>query len=153
MNRLQKKGVRTIGVGKIANIFNDMGFDESYPEKGNRACIERTLDLLKRRSDEAEFIFVNLVDTDQEYGHRRDPVGYHDAVARIDAELPRMYSLLSQEDQFIVTADHGCDPTFRGSDHTREYVPLLVRNGMAGSSLGAHPNFTQVAKLVEEWLL
>ena len=152
MDRLRAKGVKTIGVGKVANIFNDMGFDASYPEKGNPACIRRTIDLLKQHSSRPEFIFVNLVDTDQEFGHRRDPRGYHDAVVAIDSSLPEIHALLGRGDQFILTADHGCDPTFRGTDHTREYVPLLVRAGKRSCSLGVSSDFTRVSDLVESWL-
>ncbi|MEM7671833.1 MAG: phosphopentomutase [Verrucomicrobiota bacterium] len=153
MDQLQSSGIETLGVGKIGNIFNDQGFDRSYPEKGNPDCIARSLELLSESPSRSQFVFVNLVDTDQEFGHRRDPVGYHDAVAAIDAKIPEVLARLRPDDQFIITADHGCDPTFRGTDHTREYVPLLVWGAESGKDLGVSSSFCRVAELVEGWLL
>lgn len=153
MDILLGNRVETIAVGKIGNIFNDRGFTHSFPEKGNPACITKTLEILQSEPSSPQLIFVNLVDTDQEFGHRRDPVGYHNAVAAIDQALPEVYSLLGPEDQFIITADHGCDPTFRGTDHTREYVPILVRQSGEVASLGIHPGLDRVAELARAWLL
>ena len=153
MDILGEQGVETIGVGKIGNIFNDRGFTHSFPEKGNPACIQKTFDLLHIPNEKPQLIFVNLVDTDQEFGHRRDPVGYHDCVAAIDAALPELYSLLSDDDQLIITADHGCDPTFRGTDHTREYVPLLVLQPGIIKSHGMQPSLSYVSELTKSWLL
>ncbi|MGB0370406.1 MAG: phosphopentomutase [Opitutales bacterium] len=152
MDDLQRRGIETIGVGKIGNIFNERGFDASYPEKGNPACIDKTLALLDAPAEKSQFLFVNLVDTDQEFGHRRDPQGYHDAVAAIDAMIPRVLDRLGPDDQFIITADHGCDPTFRGTDHTREYVPLLIWSSEPTRNLGVRPSFAYVAEQVRGWL-
>ncbi len=154
LDRLQREGVRTIGVGKIGDIFNMQGICESFPEKGNNACLERLYWLLGRKGDavpdgaagpsgnssdgngcrgesipdnrENRFIFVNLVDTDMHFGHRRDVRGYFDAVSAVDRGLEKAYSMMKEGSALIITADHGCDPSFRGSDHTREYVPLLA---------------------------
>lgn len=131
MDHLRDGGVETVAVGKIGSIFNEQGIDISHHDAGNAACMKRTLEIAGEDSGKDRFVFVNLVDTDMIYGHRRDPQGYHDAVAVIDAMLPSLESKLDDGDLLIVTGDHGCDPTFKGTDHTREYVPLLVRT--AGS--------------------
>jgi phosphopentomutase len=133
LDHLRKNKIKTIAVGKIGDIFNGQGVAESYPDKGNPACLDRTIELLKEKSREPRFIFVNLVDTDMIYGHRRDPQGYHDAVAATDSRLEEIENLMGNEDALIVSADHGCDPTYKGTDHTREFVPFLCYR-KAGSS-------------------
>lgn len=151
LDRLTDRGVTTIGVGKIGDIFNEQGIAESYHDKGNPACIERTLKLIEEQPLRDECIFVNLVDTDMYYGHRRDIQGYYESVEATDAALGKMQELMGEEDILIVTADHGCDPGFKGTDHTREYVPLLVyRKDSAGNSLGIPDSFSYVAELVEK---
>ena len=148
LDKLSNAGVRTRAIGKIGDIFAGQGIDDNFPEKGNPACLKRTLELLKEEAENPEFIFVNLVDTDMIYGHRRDPQGYHDAVAAIDAELPNLMEALDTGDWLIITADHGCDPTYRGTDHTREHVPLLIYEKgreRAGASLGVRDSFADLA--------
>lgn len=148
MDVLSSAGVRTRAVGKIGDIFGGQGIDDNFPEKGNPACLERTRQLLETPLEVPEFIFVNLVDTDMIYGHRRDPLGYHDAVAGIDAALPGLMELLEDGDWLVVTADHGCDPTHPGTDHTREHVPLLIYEkgrGAPGRSLGIRRSFADLA--------
>lgn len=144
---LQAEGVETVAIGKIGDIFNEKGIDKSFHDSGNNACIDRVLLCLREPTSKHQFLFVNLVDTDMLYGHRRDIKGYHDAVQRIDEQLPALCELMSQDDILFITADHGCDPSFKGSDHTREYVPLLVyRKGIAGSDLGVRQSFCDVAQ-------
>lgn len=121
---LRSHGIQTVGIGKIGDIFCERGIDESYHDRGNKACLARTEEVLRKRAAD-QFIFVNLVDTDMIYGHRRDVEGYFNAVSDIDRELERILKLLTPDDILVITADHGCDPTFSGSDHTREYVPIL----------------------------
>lgn len=152
LDYLNEAGVKTIGVGKIGDIFNEQGILESHHDKGNPACLDRTVELLRRpASPGGELIFVNLVDTDMVYGHRRDVRGYFDAVSGIDAKLGEMLTLLAPGDLLVVSADHGCDPTYRGSDHTREHVPLLVyRAGHRGMSLGVRQGFSDLARTVAE---
>jgi len=123
---LSNRGVQTVGIGKIASIFNGQGIDVSYHDSGNKACIVRMLEVAANPSGQDMFVFVNLVDTDMIYGHRRDPQGYHDAVARIDSVVQELGARLELGDFLLITADHGCDPTFRGTDHTREHVPALL---------------------------
>jgi phosphopentomutase len=146
LDDLQSAGVKTVGVGKIGSIFNEQGIDVSHHDAGNEACLERTQRLAEEGSDRDQIVFVNLVDTDMVYGHRRDPAGYHDAVARIDAAIPKIRNSLNAGDVLVVTADHGCDPTFRGTDHTREYVPLLFeRAGGTGGGVGIRDTFADLA--------
>ncbi|NNF99406.1 MAG: phosphopentomutase [Desulfobacteraceae bacterium] len=147
LDHLVQNGVDTVGVGKIGDIFNQQGIARSYPDKGNDACLERVGRLLTDNTTGDRFIFVNLVETDMLYGHRRDIRGYHDAVRRIDEQLPDIIKLMNSDDLLVLTADHGCDPGFPGSDHTREYVPLLVyRPGVKGRSLGVRDSFGDVAR-------
>ncbi|MGA2479109.1 MAG: phosphopentomutase [Spirochaetia bacterium] len=144
---LQQHGVRTIGVGKIGDLFNESGLDESFHDKGNRNCMERLLMLGARTAPARQFIFANLIDTDMLYGHRRDTRGFRDAVSAIDSVLGPVLKTLERGDVLIITADHGCDPTFKGTDHTREYVPLLVyQPGYAARDLGLRRQFSDVAE-------
>jgi len=149
LDRLQEEGVQTVGIGKIGDIFNGQGLELSYPEKGNSACLDRLHTLLAEPAGRNQLIFVNLVDSDMHFGHRRDPGGYYRAVIEIDRTLPTIIDRLGPDDCLIITADHGCDPGFRGSDHTREYVPLLCfRPGKTGINLGIRSSFTDVAASV-----
>jgi len=138
----------------LLDHLNEQGIAESHHDKGNPACLERTIELLRKPSAaRGELIFVNLVDTDMVYGHRRDVQGYFDAVSAVDAGVRRMLPLLPNGDLLIVSADHGCDPTFRGSDHTREHVPLLAyRAGRPGRSLGVRQGYFDVARTLAELL-
>lgn len=152
LDHLLSQGVHTVGVGKIGDIFNLQGLGETYPDKGNVACLERTLGLMQNKKNHREFLFVNLVDTDMVWGHRRDPQGYHDCVAITDAWLPQFVDKMDDQDLLMVTADHGCDPTFRGSDHTREYVPLLVYSKKhPGVSLGIRSSFSDVSRTLADF--
>ena len=153
LEHLQQSGIRTVGVGKIGDIFNETGLSESFHDKGNPDCLERTAELLASPAAEGgEFIFVNLVDTDMIYGHRRDPQGYHDAVAQIDAALPGLISRMKEDELLILTADHGCDPSFRGTDHTREYVPVLIyHKGFSGRELGVRKGFFDLARTLADF--
>ena len=146
---LKDKGLKTTGVGKIGNIFNEQGLVTNYADKGNAACLERTAFLLSKAPREDEFVFVNLVDTDMIYGHRRDTEGYFGALKEIDTVLGTVIDNLSADDLLIITADHGCDPTFRGTDHTREYVPLLVyRKGSSSRNLGIRSGHDDIAATI-----
>ncbi len=153
LDHLQKQGVATAAVGKIGSIFNEGGIGRSYHDPGNPACLERTEKLLAEKAERDQFIFVNLVDTDMVYGHRRDPEGYSRAVAEIDSRLEGFAAALEEGDLLVITGDHGCDPTHHGSDHTREYVPLLVyQKGAAGENLGIRSSFTDLAQSLAEAL-
>lgn len=147
LDHLRDAGVETVAVGKIADIFNHQGVDVDHPDKGNPACLDRTLALARQTPSRPQLVFVNLVDTDMVYGHRRDPQGYHDSVAATDEALTDLVASLRPDDLLMITADHGCDPTFRGSDHTREHVPLIAyRPGRPGRNLGVRTSFADVAQ-------
>lgn len=147
LDHLSKKGVETVGVGKIGDIFSERGIDRSLHDKGNKACLERTLELLSNDPGRNQFIFVNLVDTDMNYGHRRNVKGYLDAVSEIDEYLPEMEAQLRDGDVMAISADHGCDPTFKGTDHTREYVPLLwLEKGGTPAALGVREQFSDMSQ-------
>ncbi len=152
LDHLKQNGVKTIGVGKIGNIFNEQGLTETFPEKGNQKCLEKTLHLLNHKSKTPTFTFVNLVDTDMIYGHRRDVNGYYQELQHIDSYIPKIKKLLAPDDLLIITADHGCDPTFRGTDHTREYVPLLVyQKTQPPANLGVRKTFADVAQSLTQF--
>lgn len=151
LDHLMRCGVETVGVGKINDIFNGQGVAVSFPDKGNNACLSRIAGLLRENDGGDRLIFANLVDTDMLYGHRRDIRGYHDAVRAIDGQLPHFVRLMNPEDLLVITSDHGCDPGFSGTDHTREHVPLLVyRPGADGRSLGVRESFSDVARSLAE---
>jgi phosphopentomutase len=143
LDALAAARVPVVGVGKIGDIFAGRGLDRSVHTKGNADGLARTaaeFDLLDRG-----LLFVNLVDTDMCFGHRRDVPGFAASLAEFDAWLPRFEAALRPRDLLAVTADHGCDPTFRGTDHTREYVPLLVRGGRP-ADLGVRATFADLGQ-------
>ena len=124
LTRLKEAGYPVIGVGKIEDIFAGVGITKAVHSKGNPACITATIQEMLTPGN--GLIFTNLVDTDMIYGHRNDPVGFARSLAEFDEALPRIMANLGQDDLLIITADHGCDPTTPSTDHSREYVPLLV---------------------------
>ena len=130
-SQFPKYGLSGVAVGKIGDIFNETGFGFSYHDKGNDQCLARMTEIVTRNNPEIperSVVFVNLVDTDTLYGHRRDPSGYGREIMRISRYLEGFCGLMRDTDVLYFTADHGCDPCFKGTDHTREYVPLLVFN-------------------------
>lgn len=114
-----------IAIGKTADIFAHQGISETIKATGNMALFDATLHALKQAPDKT-LIFTNFVDFDSSYGHRRDVAGYAAALEAFDARLPELAKILQPDDIVVITADHGCDPTWPGSDHTREYIPVLV---------------------------
>ena len=151
LEMLAAHGVKTIGVGKIPDIYDGQGIAEPVHTEGNADGLRRTASLLGSMED--GFLFVNLVDTDMLYGHRRDPVGYARALSEIDAALPSIASALREGDVLVLTADHGNDPTFPGTDHTREYVPILAYSpGRAsGVDVGTRQGFCDLGATVAEY--
>ena len=131
---LKEAGYETLGVGKIEDIFAHQGLTGSNHAAGNPACIEAALEYMDKDFDGV--LFINLVDTDSIYGHRRDVEGYGKALEYFDEKLPEFQKKMGDDDLMIITADHGCDPTYKGTDHTREYAPLLI---WKKSLTGQHP--------------
>lgn len=124
LNHLKDANYDVIGIGKIADIFDNEGLTKSTRIKNNQDGCLKTLEVMKE--DFNGLCFVNLVDFDMEYGHRRDPIGYGKAIEDFDVYLGQMKELLTERDILMICADHGNDPTYRGTDHTREKVPLLI---------------------------
>lgn len=144
---LKAKGIATYGIGKIYDIFAGQGVEPHVTTKSNADGMQKTVESLGKVK--SGFIFTNLVDTDMVYGHRRDVNGYKKALEDIDVWLGDFVKLLQDDDLLLITADHGCDPTFKGSDHTREAVPLLVyQKNRPGKDLGIRQGFWDVAATV-----
>jgi phosphopentomutase len=151
LDRIEAAGHQTVAVGKIRDIFDGKGITEHLPAPpDDDAKVDAILDALDRI--ESGFIFANLVDFDAKYGHRRDSEGMAENISRFDARLPELLDALDPEDLFIFTADHGNDPTFRGTDHTRERVPLLAVGGGESRDLGVRDGFSDVGATVAVWL-
>ncbi|BAF59392.1 hosphopentomutase [Pelotomaculum thermopropionicum SI] len=150
LNLLAENGVTVTAVGKVEDIFAGEGITRSVPTRGNADGLDQALKLMQ--SDTAGLIFTNLVDFDMLYGHRNNARGYADALEELDRRLPELFRLLREDDVAIFTADHGCDPTTPGTDHTREYVPLLVYGApvRSGINLGVRETFADVAATVAE---
>ncbi|HEX6218893.1 MAG TPA: phosphopentomutase [Sphingomicrobium sp.] len=141
-------GRDVVTVGKIADIFAHSGTGTELKASGNSAMFDRTLDGLGRLGD-GGLEFVNFLDFDSEYGHRRDVAGYAAALEAFDLRLPELFRAMKPEDLLVITADHGCDPTWKGSDHTRELVPVLAYgSSVPGRSLGRRSSFADVAASV-----
>lgn len=152
LDRLAAKGRPIATIGKIGDIFAHRNTGEELKPFGNAAMFAAALDTFGRLPDDG-FCFVNLVDFDTEYGHRRDIPGYAAALEAFDRELPKLEALLRRGDLAIVTADHGNDPSWPGTDHTREHVPILAFGpGLPGQPLGRRESFADIAATLGEWL-
>jgi len=145
---LAQNGKTVYGVGKIEDIFCMRGITKSNHAAGNAACMEATFAAMKEDFD--GLLFVNLVDFDMVYGHRRDVQGYAKALETFDAQIPAIKALMGDDDILILTADHGCDPCHSGTDHTREHVPVLVwgRNICQGVNLGVRDTYADLSATV-----
>jgi phosphopentomutase len=150
LDRIEDAGHASVAVGKIRDIFAGRGITEHLPAPpDDNAKMDAILEALDRV--ESGIIFANLVDFDAKYGHRRDPEGMAGNIKRFDDRLPELLDTLTEEDLMIITADHGNDPTFRGTDHTRERVPLLIV-GIGPRDLGVSEGFSDVGATVAAWL-
>ncbi|SEI66736.1 phosphopentomutase [Bhargavaea ginsengi] len=150
MNELQDGGFQVIAVGKISDIFNGEGVTDSVRTSSNMDGVDKLLEVMGR--DFEGLSFTNLVDFDALFGHRRDPEGYGNALAEFDARLPEIMDALGEDDLLIITADHGNDPTAPGSDHTREYVPIIMASPRfnAGGELPLQKTFASVGATVAD---
>lgn len=149
---LQSKGVRTVSVGKIASLFGHVGFDESIKTKGNAHGIRETIATIREaaESNQPTFIWTNLVDFDELYGHRNDPQGFGEALEEFDRAIPELIEALPDDGRLLLTADHGNDPTYPGTDHTRERVPILIvqKGGKEGTDVGTRATFADHAATI-----
>lgn len=143
--------MKVAAVGKISDIFAHRGVTTSTKATGLPALIDATIDKIKQEPDNT-LIFTNLVNFDQDFGHRRDPAGYADALAYFDQRLEEVIVSMSDEDLLLITADHGCDPTWVGTDHTREYIPILAyRHGIESVNLGARTSFADIGQTLADF--
>jgi phosphopentomutase len=151
LEALQKAGVRTLGVGKIEDIFSRQGLDGSDHTGDNATSLDATVRFLRQAGDPT-LVFANLVDFDMVYGHRRDVEGYGRCLEELDRRLPEVVAELGEGDWLFLTADHGCDPTAPGTDHTREYTPMVAFSpgGTAGTRLPDRATFADLGATVAD---
>jgi phosphopentomutase len=148
LDHITEAGKKVFGVGKIMDIFNGRGISGNKKSKDNNEGIDNTLDWMKL--DFEGLIFTNLVDFDMHFGHRRDVEGYANCLVEFDQRLPEIMAAMREDDLLILTADHGNDPTFKGTDHTREYVPVLAygKSIEAGAELGTLLTFADIGATI-----
>lgn len=145
---LKKNDLNVIGVGKIEDIFTGQGITEAVHTKDNMDGVDKTLEYIKE--DNKGLIFTNLVDFDMKWGHRRDPKAYGEGLEAFDKRLPEILDAMRDDDALFITADHGCDPTAKGTDHTREYVPFLAygKNLKNNVNLGTRKGFADMGQTI-----
>lgn len=167
LNEIKDNGGKVIGIGKIEDIFSKSGITHAIHTGSNKEGLELTLKAVKnelpleeiayekaKSYNDKEIIFTNLVDTDMLYGHRNDPKGYGKAIEEIDTYIKPIIDAMKEDDLLIITADHGCDPTVPGTDHTREKVPVLIYSKSLKScnNLGELEGFDTIANYIREWI-
>ena len=150
LSALNDEDLDVVCIGKIASIYDSMGVTEDLTAKNNQQSIDQTIHALEQ--DTHGLIFSNLVDFDMLYGHRRDTAGFAKALEHFDSSLPHIERAMRNDDLMIITADHGNDPTFPGTDHTREYAPLLVygKSARPGVNLGTRGSLADIGQTVGE---
>ncbi|TVS12515.1 MAG: phosphopentomutase [Wenzhouxiangella sp.] len=152
LDKLVAAGGEVLAVGKIADIYAHSGISREIKADGNMALFDATLAAVDE-AGERSLVMTNFVDFDMLYGHRRDPQGYANALEAFDRRLPELLDMLRVDDLLILTADHGCDPTYPGTDHTREHVPVLACGaGLKPGSLGARDSFADIGQSVAKHL-
>ena len=148
LDRLTARGSKVIAIGKVGDIFAHRGISEIRKDVGNMAMFDTALGAMDDARD-GDLVFANFVDFDTEFGHRRDVPGYAAALEAFDKRLPEALVRLKPGDMLILTADHGNDPTWRGTDHTRERIPVLgMAPGMPGGDVGLRPTFADIGETV-----
>jgi phosphopentomutase len=146
LDKLVAAGGEVISIGKIADIYAHQGVTRKVKASGNAALFDATLEALREAPDRS-IVFTNFVDFDMLYGHRRDVPGYAAALEYFDGRLPEMFSVMQDDDLLIITADHGCDPSWPGTDHTREHIPVLAYGGgVIPGSLGKRETFADIGQ-------
>ncbi len=150
MNVLDEEGYPVVAVGKIEDIFAGSGVNESVHTESNNDGVDKTLDYMDWVLN--GLIFTNLVDFDSKYGHRNNPQGYADCLEEFDGRIPEIIDKMRDYDLLIITADHGCDPMTESTDHSREYVPLLVyKKGMKPVNLGVRGTYADIAATIADY--
>jgi len=150
LDKVSKKGLKVMSVGKIVDIFNGKGVTDYIHTKSNDDGVDKTLDYM--RGGEKGLIYTNLVDFDMKWGHRNDYQAYAQGLEAFDKRLPEILNAMTPRDALFITADHGCDPTFPGTDHTREYVPLLGYSAAfaPGIDLGTRKSFADIGQTIAD---
>ncbi|HEY2091415.1 MAG TPA: phosphopentomutase [Thermoanaerobaculia bacterium] len=151
LERAHKSGKRVVGLGKIADIFDRVGIGQEIRTESNSDGMRKTIELLE---GDADFIFTNLVDFDSKYGHRNDARGYAKALETFDGELAALLTSMREDDLLFITADHGCDPCDVSTDHTREYVPMLIAGPRVRGArpLGTRSTFSDLGVSICDYL-
>lgn len=154
LTHCQKHNTKTISIGKIIDIFCEVGLDEVLEGKSNAKCLEHITERIQNNnSQQNEFYFANLVETDSHFGHRNDPMGFAKALELIDIELGKWLDTLGKNDLLILTADHGCDPTVPSTDHNREYIPCLAYSpGIIPGDINTRETFADHSASIAEFL-
>ncbi len=152
VQKLYDSGIRTYSIGKVADLFAGKGFTQYRPTKSNAEGISQLLSLMSAQLDNS-FVFVNLIDTDQLFGHRLDPEGYAGSLEEFDRAIPAIVSKVREDDLLIITGDHGNDPCSESTDHSREFVPLLVfpKGTAVSENLGVGDTFANIAHSVADF--
>ena len=152
LDNIKESNLDVIGVGKIEDIFNGQGITEAIHTKDNMDGVDQTINYIKK--DNNGLIFTNLVDFDSKFGHRRNVEGYKEALEEFDARIPEIMDAMKDDDILIINADHGNDPTYKGTDHTREYIPVLVygKNIKENVNLGIRESFADIGATVADLL-
>jgi len=145
---MKDAGMNVCGIGKIEDIFAGEGITEAVHTKDNEDGMDKTVEYMERIND--GLIFTNLVEFDSKWGHRNDPKGYGEGLEAFDRRLGELLSKLKDEDLLIINADHGCDPTTKGTDHTREYIPILIynKNMPSGINIGTRETFADIGQTI-----
>ncbi|MCR1953778.1 phosphopentomutase [Clostridioides mangenotii] len=152
LDNIKGSGLDVIAVGKIEDIFNGKGITEAVHTKDNMDGVDKTIKYIK--SNNRGLVYTNLVDFDSKYGHRRDPKGYKKAIEEFDARLPEIIEAMKEDDILIINSDHGNDPTYKGTDHTREYIPVLIYGDRIkkGVNLGVRSSFCDIGATIADIL-
>ncbi len=152
LDYIKASGLQVAAVGKIEDIFSGKGITQAVHTTSNMDGVDKTLDYMD--TVENGLIFTNLVDFDMLYGHRNDVDGYAEALIAFDNRLPEIKAKLRPDDILMITADHGCDPTTESTDHSREYIPLLIYGDKvkAGTNIGTRKTFSDIGKTILDYL-
>ena len=151
LDALKNAGKKVVAIGKIEDIFNRKGITDVIHSTNNAAGIDATMDVMQKEFE--GLVFTNLVDFDMLYGHRNNVEGYAEALSYFDVHLPKIMSLLGEEDMLMIAADHGCDPTTVSTDHSREHIPVLAYGSMVkpNTDIGVRASFSDIAATIAEY--